>query len=87
MVGEFSILSSLSWQISILDLGFNRKIHLDMSSILTIGFVPMPLGVAGFQISIPNDPGLRGTSLYLQAGVLHGTAPVHVTNSCQLTVR
>lgn len=68
------------------DLGFNRRIHLALPGILTVGFVPMPAGAATFQIDIPNDIGLRGLDLFLQAGVLQAAAPVHVTNSGQLTI-
>ena len=68
-----------------LDLGFNRKIHLSQLGLLTIGFLPMPTGSASFQIDVPNDISLRGLSLYLQAGILQAAAPVHVTNSGQLT--
>ncbi len=67
------------------DLGFNRPIHLDLPSLLTVGFAPMPTGSAAFSIAIPSDPTLAGLSLYLQAGVLQGGG-IHVTNSGQLTV-
>ncbi|MCR9243996.1 MAG: S8 family serine peptidase [bacterium] len=67
------------------NLGFNRDIHLALGATLTVGFVPMPLGTAGFSIAIPNDPGFVGLSLYLQAGVLQGGS-WHVTNSGQLSI-
>lgn len=69
-----------------LDLGFNREIHLALPTMITIGFLPLPAGTATFQVDVPNDAGLRGIDLYLQAGVLQGASAVHVTNSGQLTI-
>lgn len=68
------------------DLGLNRKVLLGLSGILSMGFVPMPTGSAAIPVAIPNDPGLRGLSLYFQAGLLVPAAPIHVTNAGQLTV-
>lgn len=68
------------------DFGFNRRILLGLGTMQTIGFLPLPQGTASFTLVAPNDPGLHGVSLYFQAGVLAGTAPIHVTNSVQLTI-
>lgn len=68
------------------DFGFNRRILLGLGTLQTIGFLPMPQGTASFTMVAPNDPGLRGLSLYFQAGILTGAAPIHVTNSVQLTI-
>ncbi|MFO1077738.1 MAG: S8 family serine peptidase [Planctomycetota bacterium] len=69
------------------DLGLNRRILLDLPGMMSLGFVAMPTGSASIAVSIPADPGLHGVSLYFQAGILSGSAPVHVTNAGQLTVR
>jgi len=69
-----------------LDLGLNRKVHLGLATMQTVGFLPMPSGTANWTMQVPNDPSLSGTSLYFQAGLLAGTAPIHVTNSGQTTI-
>lgn len=66
--------------------GLNRPVLLGLPTLQTLTFLPMPSGTAAFPIGIPNDQGLSGIDLYLQAGVLQTAAPVHVTNSCQVTV-
>ncbi|MBM4060774.1 MAG: hypothetical protein FJ265_06730 [Planctomycetes bacterium] len=66
--------------------GLNRRILLGLSTLQTIGFLPMPSGAANWTLQVPNDPSLHGVSLYFQAGRLAGTAPIHVTNSVQVTI-
>jgi hypothetical protein len=68
------------------NLGFNRKIHLDLALMQTLGFLPLLNGTASFRINVPNNASLSGTSLYLQAGTFGATPAVHVTNSGQMTV-
>ena len=68
------------------DFGLNRKILLGLATMQTIGFFPMPAGTASWTLTAPNDPGLHGVSLYFQAGLLQGAAPIHVTNSTQVTI-
>jgi hypothetical protein len=69
-----------------LDLGLDRKVHLGLSTMQTIGFLPMPAGTANWTMQVPNDASLSGVSLYFQAGLLQGSSPIHVTNSGQLTI-
>ena len=69
-----------------LDLGLNRRVHLDQASLFTVGFFPMPQGVANWSLTVPNNSSLAGLDLYFQAGRVAGAAPLHVTNSCQATV-
>lgn len=68
------------------DFGLNRRVLLGLPTLQTIGFFPMPGGTAAWQLQVPNDVGLRGASLYFQAGLLQGSAPIHVTNSAQVTI-
>ncbi len=68
------------------DLGLNRRVHLDQGSMFTVGYLPLPQGVATWTLSVPNDPGFAGLDLYFQAGRLAGAGPLHITNSCQVTV-
>ena len=68
-------------------LGFNRNIHLDLGGIVPVGGFFLPGGTATWTLQVPNDPTLHGVSLYFQAVRLTGTNPLHVTNSCQATVR
>lgn len=67
-------------------LGLNRPVLLDLASTQTIGFFAMPAGVASWPLTLPNNPILHGVDLYCQAGRLVGAGPIHVTNSCQVTV-
>lgn len=69
-----------------LDLGLNRRVHLDQASLFTVGFFPMPAGSATWSLAVPNSGALAGLDLYFQAGRLAGAAPLHVTNSCHATV-
>ncbi len=69
-----------------LDIGLNRRIHLDQGTLFTVGFFPLPQGTANWTLPIPNDAALRGLDLYFQAGRVAGPGPIHVTNSCQATV-
>jgi hypothetical protein len=74
-----------SFGVGDLDLGFNRHFHLDLASMLTIGFFGFAGGQASLQVTVPPSPDLHGVSLYLQAGTLDNGA-VHLSNSAQLTV-
>ncbi|MFY9343766.1 MAG: S8 family serine peptidase, partial [Planctomycetota bacterium] len=67
------------------DLGFNRRIHLDLSGLVSLGAFLLPAGSAQWSTTVPNNPALHGADLYFQAVRLAGTSPLHVTNSCQVT--
>lgn len=67
-------------------LGFNRNIHLDLFGFLSLGAFVMPTGTAQYQLPVPNDPALQATDIYFQAVRLTGTQPLHVTNSCHVTI-
>lgn len=69
-----------------LDLGLNRRVHLDQGSAFTVGYFPLPQGAATWTLNVPNNPGFAGLNLYFQAGRLSGAGPLHVTNSCQATI-
>ena len=66
--------------------GLNRKIHLTPGLSAPLGFAAMPAGAASFSIPVPGYDGLRGLNVFVQAGVVSGISPMHVTNSGQLTV-
>jgi hypothetical protein len=76
----------VSFGTAALDLGFNRKIHLDLATMQSLGFLALGTGSATVRIDVPNNASLSGTSLYLQAGTFGATPVVHVTNSGQMTV-
>jgi serine protease len=68
-----------------LPLGFNRNVHLDVVTMASIGaFVLAP--TASWSLTVPNDPTLHGTHVYFQAARLTGAQPLHLTNSCHVTV-
>ena len=69
------------------DLGFNRRVHLDLAGMVSIGAFVLTTGSAAWSLQVPNDPALQGSHLYLQAVRLAATGPLHVTNSCQATIR
>lgn len=69
------------------NLGFNRNVHLDLATADATGAFAMPNGVASWQIQVPNNPALHGTSLYFQAVRLEPNATLTLTTSCQATVR
>lgn len=81
-----SALLFLSFGTGATNFGYNRKILLDLGSLQTAGFLLLPSGTASWPLQVPNDPGLHGLSLYFQAGLMQGTAPIHVTNSVQVTI-
>ncbi|MBK8098341.1 MAG: S8 family serine peptidase [Planctomycetes bacterium] len=66
--------------------GLNRPVHLGLSTLQTVGFFPLVGGTATWTLNVPNQAILHGTSLYFQAGRIDGGNPIHVTNSCQITV-
>ncbi|MEC7583751.1 MAG: S8 family serine peptidase [Planctomycetota bacterium] len=67
-------------------LGFNRPLHLDLATLVTVELRVLA-GSTDMQLSVPNSPALHGIDLFLQAGVQEtALAPVHITNSCQLTI-
>jgi serine protease len=67
--------------------GLNRPVHLSLGTLTTVGFLPLGAGSVHYTLAVPNDPLLQGTDLYFQAGTLAPLGgPVHVTNSCQVTV-
>lgn len=68
------------------DLGLNRRLHLDPAQAVTLDFRPLAGGRATFPIGVPASAVLHGLELYLQAAVLPPAGPVHVTNSGHLSV-
>lgn len=69
------------------DLGFNRRVHLDLNTADATGAFAMPNGTATWQTLVPNNPALHGTSLYFQAVRLEPNATLTLSTSCQATVR
>jgi hypothetical protein len=68
------------------DLGFNRHVHLDLFGCVSLGAFVLPVGAATWSLQVPNNAALHGADLYFQAVRLTGTNPMHVTNSCQVTI-
>ncbi len=68
------------------DLGFNRHVHLDLLSLVSLGAFVLPTGTASWSLAVPNNASLHGADLYFQAVRLTGASPLHVTNSCQVTI-
>jgi subtilisin family serine protease len=67
-------------------IGFNRNLHLD-----PLGAVPLGaylLGTPGphYQLPVPVNAALHGLDLYFQAARLVGSNPLHLTNSCHVTI-
>jgi hypothetical protein len=69
-----------------LAIGFNRNVHLDPLSLTSVGAFFLPSGTATWSLQVPNVPTLHGANIYYQAVRLSGAAPLHVTNSCQVTI-
>ena len=66
--------------------GLNRPVHLGLATLETVGFFPLVGGTATWTLNVPNQAFLHGANLYFQAGRIDGGNPIHVTNSCQVTV-
>jgi hypothetical protein len=66
--------------------GLNRPLLLDFATVQTLGLVLLPIGVGQWPLAVPNVAVLGGVNLYFQAGLIQGSAPLHVTNSAQVTV-
>ncbi|MEC7582706.1 MAG: S8 family serine peptidase [Planctomycetota bacterium] len=67
-------------------MGFNRPLHLDLGTLVTVE-LRLVSGSTDMLLAVPNSPALQGINLFFQAGVqATGGPPVHITNSCQLTV-
>jgi hypothetical protein len=69
------------------DLGFNRRVHLDPAAADAIGAFALPNGSASWSLQVPNNPALHGADLYFQAIRLEPNATLTLTTSCQATVR
>ena len=67
-------------------IGFNRNIHLDLSSYSALGAFVLTSGTAQYQLLVPNNAALHGTDIYFQAVRLTASQPLFVTNSCQATI-
>ena len=67
-------------------IGFNRNVHLDLFALVPLGAFFLPAGTASWAWTVPTDPAVQGTSLYLQAVRLFGSNPLFLTNSCQVTI-
>lgn len=66
--------------------GLNRNLHLDPAGMASIGAFQLVNGQATMPVPVPNDPSLHGADLFFQAVRLDGGAPLHLTNSCQVTI-
>ncbi len=67
-------------------IGFNRNVHLDPVSLVSVGAFFLPAGNATYSLQVPNSAALHDADLYFQAVRLSGASPLHLTNSCQVTV-
>ena len=67
-------------------LGVNRPLLLDAAGTHAIGGFVLANGSASWQLVVPADPALHDTDVYFQAVRLHGAQPMHVTNSCHVTI-
>jgi hypothetical protein len=67
-------------------IGFNRNVHLDPLSMVSVGAFFLPVGTASYSLQVPNAASLHGADLYFQAVRLTGASPLHLTNSCQVTI-
>ncbi|MBL8756549.1 MAG: hypothetical protein JNK15_24860, partial [Planctomycetes bacterium] len=67
-------------------LGFNRNVHLDLLSLVSVGAYLLATGSATYSLQVPNAAALHDADLYFQAVRLSGANPLHVTNSCQVTI-
>lgn len=68
------------------DLGFNRHVHLDLLGLVSLGAFVLPTGTATWSLQVPNNTALHGADLFFQAVRLTAANPLHVTNSCQVTI-
>jgi serine protease len=68
------------------DLGFNRRVLLDLPGIVPCGAFVLGNGTATWQLAVPADPALHDADVFFQAVRLSATAPLHVTNSCQVSI-
>ena len=68
------------------DFGFNRPVHLDVTAMTNLDFMPLVAGQATFTLAVPNSAALSGVSLYLQGALLPATGGLYVTNSGHFTV-
>lgn len=66
--------------------GLNRPVHLGLGTLETLGFFQLVNGTASWTLNVPNQALLHGANLYFQAGRIDAGNPIHVTNSCQVTV-
>lgn len=69
------------------DIGFNRRVHLDPLSADATGAFALPNGVASWSLVVPNNAALHGVNLYFQSVRLEPNATLTLTTSCQATVR
>ncbi|MCK5941439.1 MAG: S8 family serine peptidase [Planctomycetes bacterium] len=67
-------------------LGFNRNIHLDLLAYSPLGSYVLVNGAAQYTLPVPNNAALHGADIYFQAVRLSPGQPLHVTNSCQVTI-
>ena len=65
------------------DLGMNRKFHLDMGAMVHVGNFALP---SKLTLKIPNIPALKNKDFYLQGISVDKNSRFHVTSSCQAWV-
>jgi microbial collagenase len=75
-----------SFTTSSVPLGFNRPVHLDLFSATPLGGFLLTGSPAQYSLAVPGNAALEGVDLYLQAVRLGSSGPLHVTNSCQVTI-
>jgi serine protease len=68
------------------DLGLNRRVLLDLAGLVPCGAFTLPAGTASWQLPVPADPALQGIDVFFQAVRLTAASPLHLTNSCQVTI-
>ncbi len=69
------------------DLGLNRHVHLDLATMASLGAFFLPTsGLATGTLVVPTTASLQGVDIFFQAARLTSTGPLHITNSCQVTI-
>lgn len=66
------------------DLGFNRKFHLDMGRMIHVGNFKLPRSL---KIRIPNDPTLKNSELFLQGVSVDTANRLRASSSTQVWIR
>lgn len=83
--GAFNLFASLA--LSSVDLGLNRKVHLDLGTLVHVDAAALTGGTATYRLAIPNTSDLRGMDLYFQGIITDPMGSLRISNSVQLTIR